>query len=138
MFDEIESSILNLDHIEESDDTSTYDAQDYEELRECQYISLINIYAQLYLNPMYSDTTKSELVSHFFPLATIYIDKLNDFREKADFDKVKGFRKSELKFLMIYMKGFVNGFKRYLDALHDRDLSLRCSLFLFLYDNSFC
>ena len=116
LFKEIDESIDSLNTIANED--NTYDLQDYEELREYQYIDLLNIYAQLYLHPEYSENNRKELSSILYNLAHKYIEKLNDMNSKADFDFNTGFKKSELKFLLIYMKIFLKKVNRYISSKH--------------------
>jgi hypothetical protein len=55
----IEDSIYALKVIEETE--SDHDDQDFEELRDCQYLDLTNLYVQLYLTPGYSETPIVEM-----------------------------------------------------------------------------
>lgn len=61
LFQILDESIQTLNGFEKDD--QDYDDQDYEELREVQYVDMINLYIQIYLHPTYSDTKKSELMS---------------------------------------------------------------------------
>jgi hypothetical protein len=123
MFENIDSWISRLGEIENND--STYDAQDFDELRDYTYIDLTNLYIQIYLTPYYSDITTKELVKNIYKLSRIYLEKLNNFNNSADFDDNRSFRKSEMKFLLCYWRKFFGMFKRMFDFLQDRNLGQR-------------
>jgi hypothetical protein len=119
IFDEIEKSNECLNTIEKEDDS--YDAQEYDELRDFQYIDLIKIYVELYLHPQYSDIKLKELVIIFTQLSLQYLKKLTKFNDEADFYDTN-FKKSDLKYFMIYIKFFFSGLKRYREIQLDRKL----------------
>lgn len=119
--DIIEKSIDRLDQLEI--EYSEYDAQDYDELREYQYIAIINIYMQLYLNSTYSSTDKDEVLDEFTnKIGKSYMRELTKFNIESDFENHTTFKKSKLKFLMDYMQTFLKGIKRYVETAQDDQL----------------
>ena len=136
LFQILDESIQTLNGFEKDD--QDYDDQDYEELREVQYVDMINLYIQIYLHPTYSDTKKSELMSWFPALATTYLNRWNKFNSDADFEDRTTFRRSDLRLLLVYMQNFFTKCKKYHEVIQDRKLGYRyCELnklsqFLFL------
>jgi hypothetical protein len=119
IFDEIDKSNECLNTIEKEDDS--YDTQEYDELRDFQYIDLIKIYVELYLHPQYSDITLNEIAIIFSKLSLQYIKKLTKFNNEANFYDTN-FKKSDLKYLMIYIKYFFSGLKKYRETQLDKKL----------------
>ena len=106
-FEILNQSIEKIDFLENNDDNddNIWDAQDFDELRDYQYIAHINIYMQLYLNDSYSHTDKNDLFEVFHKIiGPQYINKLNDFNNRTDFESSDSFKKSKLKFLLDYMQ----------------------------------
>mmetsp|Transcript_29160 Transcript_29160/g.33357 ORF Transcript_29160/g.33357 Transcript_29160/m.33357 type:complete len:821 (-) Transcript_29160:2783-5245(-) len=118
MFDMIEKSIANLEVLESKD--NEYDSQDYDEFRDYQYMDLIDIYEQLYFSTENSNTEREDIFNSFSEcIAPKYIEMMNNFNMEADFEDSSSFRKSELKFLMIYMQNFCSSLKKYTEALNE-------------------
>ena len=103
-FEILDQSIEKINFLE-NNDVSTWDAQDFDELRDYQYIAHINIYMQLYLNESYSHTDKNDFFEVFYKIiGPQYVDMLNDFNIQTDFESPDSFKKSKLKFLLNYMQ----------------------------------
>lgn len=119
-FDIIDNSISKLEALNATDEE--YDDQDYDELKDYQYVALINIYTQLYLSPSHSDTDKDELLYIYDSyLSNIYIQKLNSFNNRTDFEDPSTYKKSEFKFLLDYMQKFFISIKKYIElSLEDK------------------
>ena len=114
----IEKSIMKIDELEINNKDMKF--QDFEEIRDDQYINLTSIYIQVYLNNMYSESNK-ELVAKEFneKIALRYIEMLDDFGANTDFTDTYSMSKSKLRFLMIYMKQYICYLKTYLNLSED-------------------
>ena len=93
----IENSIMKIDEFEQNNNDT--DLKEFEDLRDVQYINLISIFNQIYLNSKYSDSDK-ELISKEFSdkISHQYIEMLNDFWSNTDFSNINGISKSKLRF----------------------------------------
>ena len=119
MFKHISLSVERLDQLEElgkiSDNNSNVD--DYDELRDYQYFDLINIYTQVYLNTKFSTSNKEDIANDFISSISIdYIKMLNDFNLRSEFSNPNTFKKSTLRFLMIYMQAFIVNLTQFLNS----------------------
>lgn len=122
MFDEIDQSIQTLNELEDKHaKEDTFDSQDYDELRDFQYTDLLKIYIELYFHPHYSEIGLNELGVLFSQLSSEYIKRLNKFNSEVDFLD-NNFKKSELKYLIIYIKNFFQNFKHYREIQLDKKL----------------
>jgi hypothetical protein len=111
----IDKSIDKLDVLQLSDEI--YDAQDYDELKEHQYIAIINIYTQLYLSINYSDTDPDILLSAFNErLVPEYIKRIEEFTLRVDLNNTDSYKRSEMKFLIDYMQNFFISIKRFIEV----------------------
>ncbi|CAI2387002.1 unnamed protein product [Moneuplotes crassus] len=124
-FNEICSSIDRLNEIEETEKDKKYDSQDYDELRDYQYIDLLNIYTQLYFHERYSNITKSELEECMTTLTSQYLQKLNDFNSVSDFDQPDNIKNSSMKFLLIYCRSFFKRMEKHYKFIAEKDLTSR-------------
>lgn len=113
MFIEIDKSIDALNNIETRD--STYDSQEYEELRNFQYADIIKIYDELYLHSHYSKFENNQLGGIYHHLSTKYIQKLTKINSEAKI-KDPSLKKSDLKYLLVFVKNFFIKFKIYVDS----------------------
>lgn len=123
-FDILNQSIEKINTLENDNDDNTWDAQDFDELRDYQYIAHINIYMQLYLNDSYSNTEKNELFQAFHTsIGPQYIDMLNEFNIETDFESSDTFKKSKLKFLLDYMQSFLKGIRKYIEIMNEEQFT---------------
>jgi hypothetical protein len=111
----IDKSIDKLDDLQPKD--KAYDAQDYDELKEYQYIAIINIYTQLYFSINYSDTDIDVLLSAFNDiLVPEYIKRIDEFTSRVDLNNTNSYKRSEMNFLINYMQSFFINIKRFIEA----------------------
>ena len=114
----VEMSINNLNELEIHN--KDLDSDDFDELREDQYIDLINIYIQVYLNPKFSESNKEDIAREFADsIWGKYYEMLNRFNEKADFNDRSTYNLSTLRFLMIYMNIFISNLKKLMNFSSD-------------------
>ena len=110
----LDKSISKIDELEIN--SAKMGFQELEELKDTQYINLINIYIQVYLNSKYSDSDKETIAKEFTDkIAPQYIEMLNSFNSSTDFKELGTLNKSKLRFLMIYMQYFILNLKSYLN-----------------------
>jgi len=123
MFDEIEKSIGRINELE-SEDMNKSDPTEFEDMRESQYVNLLNIYLELYLDPRNTDTDPEEVMGPLVSkLAPSFIEKVKNFREKFKIEDTTSYKMSELKYLVMYMQSFKNEFTKYMKKINDATLS---------------
>ena len=110
----LDKSISKIDELEIN--SAKIGFQELEELKDAQYINLINIYIQVYLNSKHSDSDKETIAKEFSDkIAPQYIEMLNNFNSSTDFKDLGSLNKSKLRFLMIYMQYYILNLKSYLN-----------------------
>ena len=118
--------IKKLDQFEHT--SKDYTAQDIDELRDDQYIDLVNIYIQVYLNPKFSDSNKEQIAREFVEfIAPAYLEIQNNFNSNSDFKDMSTFHKSTLRFYLIYMQNFITSLKRYLNMSNENFRNIKNS-----------
>ena len=118
--------IKKLDQFEHT--SKDYTAQDIDELRDDQYIDLVNIYIQVYLNPKYSDSNKEQIAREFVDfIAPAYLEIQSNFNSNSDFKDMSTFHKSALRFYLIYMQNFITSLKRYLNMSNENFRNIKNS-----------
>ena len=118
MMKQIEMSMERLNELEQQN--KDLDSEDFDELREDQYIDIVNIYIQVYLSSKFSESNKEEIAKEFADHIFVqYFQMLSDFKEKTDFNDRSTYNLSTLRFLMIYMNVFIANFKKYMNFAND-------------------
>ena len=115
MMSHIEAWIKKLDQFEHT--WKDYNSQEIDELRDDQFIDLVNIYIQVYLNLKFSDSNRDQIAREFVDfIAPSYIESLNNFNNNSEFKDVNTFNKSKMRFWMIYMQNFITSIRKYLNV----------------------